>query len=256
MKNTRAVIRKMDWIIRIECSASGPKAPVSIELAQEALVGLDVTITAVEQAIACPTIQLYAKAPEQAIHEYAMRLKRTYDLPSFRVEVHAEKRVRVSRRREKPVSGDVFAVPLPQGYYGYVRMLQEVSEDYKGHAIEYLDITTSGRLATIDECRAASVFLEPTITMINIGISHFGWIKIGSIKRESPPLRFRASLMWFLTDSESHTDWRVLEPGKGWIKCGMLPESYRSLPQAGCNPPPVMAERIAAAKGIANDGIM
>lgn len=240
--------RRNNWIVSIEGQIGTPRSALSSQIAEEAVAGLDVEITAVERSIDSPSIQVYAKATESMIQEYVGRLLDGYGTTMYRIEYRAEKRVGVLRRGEKPVPGDVFAVPLTRGHYGHVRMIQNIPEMY-AESIEYLDLVTVDRLATVTECEAASVFLAPAITMIAIGVSHWGWMKIGNIARESAPLRFRESLMWSLTGSENQTDWRILEPGKGWIRCGALPEAYRLLPRAGCDPPLLMAEQFIKAKG-------
>lgn len=247
-------LRKKRWIISINVRNDKFELHLSVDSVEEMLAALDVTVSDIEQAMDGSSLQIYAVATEGNIREYAKRLRQRYDGDSFTVELSSEKREKASRCRKRPTPGDVFAVPLPEAHYGYVRMLQEVPEyGPSAQAIEYLDITTVGALATIEECGEAPIFLEPTITNIRLGVSQLGWKEIGKIARESTPLRFRSSLMSFLTGSELQTDWRVLEPGKGWIRCGILPESYRALPESGFNPPVVMTERIAAAKGIAQD---
>jgi len=247
--------RRSRWIFEVGGADEGLGPDFDSSPLEEALSGLDVTLTDRETELSGSSVLVYCLAVESAADEYLARIERAYPAPRFRVTSRLEKprKRTTAAQRVKPLPGDVFAVPLPHRQYGYVWMVQEVPE-YGAHAVAFLDLITAERLASIEECEAAPTMLAPLVTAVDVGLRVFGWVRVGNLQCPAPPLRFRRSFMHAITGDNFHEDWEVWEVGVGWQFVGALTDSMRRLPLDACYGLRVISGEIAKEKGIPDDG--
>ncbi len=247
--------RRSRWIFEVAGAEESLGPDFDSSLLEDALSGLDLTLTDRETAMSGSSVLVYSLAVESAADEYLARIVKAYPAPRFRVTRRLEKprKRTTAAQRVKPLPGDVFAVPLPHRQYGYVWLVQDLPERY-GHAVAFLDLITAERLASIEECEAAPTMLAPLVTAVDVGLQVFGWVKVGNLQRPAPPLRFRRSFMHDVTGDTSHEDWQVWEIGVGWQFVGALTDSMRRLPLDASYGLRVISGEIAKEKGIPDDG--
>lgn len=89
-------------------------------------------------------------------------------------------------RYRKPQIGEYYAIPLPNGRFGYARFIY--SNRHCGDLVQVLDaFTTSDKTATLDDLKRASPLFPPVITSVTACVENGGWRKIG---RQSGELTF------------------------------------------------------------------
>lgn len=247
--------RRQRWIFEVGWTEEAAGPEIDLTPLENAMGGLDLTLTDRETAISGSSVLVYCLGHESDADQYLARVEEEFPAPRFQVSRRLEKPKKrtTAAQRVKPVPGDVFAVPLPGRQYGYVYVVEESPSEY-AHPVEFLDLVTTDRLASIEECKAAPPMMAPILTVIEGGLRNFGWVRVGSTTRSTSTVRFRQSLGHALTGWDHDRDWELWEAGVGWQPVGLLPDSLRPVPIFTHYSPLVIAGKLASAKGIPDDG--
>lgn len=149
-------------------------------------------------------------------------------------------------KRRRPKVHDYYAIPLPDGRYGYVRHLYH--DPTWNDIVQVLSLITTDQSATLEQLVGAEQMFPPVLTSVAAAVRVGGWIFLGNHPFsgfEFPTFRGTNSLLLRRYEPGVYDDWWLWSGGDIWKFVGRLDDEQRRLEYKVWWAPQNLAKRIA-----------